>query len=221
MAAPWPLYSSPGPPTPGPVPPQPVGPPQPSASSSRGKNRQEGWRSFRSPTPLEVELKSHTPSWRRSHGKPHPFFGELDSFPTFFWEKKGPGETHTQGGAWLRRRCGWERHACLEGINELPILASSGKGLGVPASRGAPWPGLSRVPTDDFVLLLCAAQQWRVFEAERSEPWLQAAGDNSDRLDRERDRYNPTRNFIYCKWVPPAQHPDPGWGRGNGIPWGR
>ncbi|XP_038004523.1 piezo-type mechanosensitive ion channel component 1 isoform X2 [Motacilla alba alba] len=52
---------------------------------------------------------------------------------------------------------------------------------------------------NDFLLLLCAAQQWRVFEAERSEPWLQAAGDNSDRLDREQDHHNPTPNFIYCK----------------------
>ncbi|NXH86839.1 PIEZ1 protein, partial [Edolisoma coerulescens] len=52
---------------------------------------------------------------------------------------------------------------------------------------------------NDFLLLLCAAQQWRVFEAEHSEPWLQAAGDNLDRLDRERDHCNPTRNFIYCK----------------------
>ncbi|XP_071296935.1 piezo-type mechanosensitive ion channel component 1 isoform X2 [Agelaius tricolor] len=52
---------------------------------------------------------------------------------------------------------------------------------------------------NDFLLLLCAAQQWRVFEAERSEPWLWAAGDNSDRLDREQDHHNPTPNFIYCK----------------------
>ncbi|XP_056356457.1 piezo-type mechanosensitive ion channel component 1 isoform X1 [Oenanthe melanoleuca] len=52
---------------------------------------------------------------------------------------------------------------------------------------------------NDFMLLLCAAQQWRVFEAERSEPWLRAAGDNSDRLDREQDHHNPTPNFIYCK----------------------
>ncbi|KAL2300110.1 LOW QUALITY PROTEIN: hypothetical protein Nmel_012070 [Mimus melanotis] len=52
---------------------------------------------------------------------------------------------------------------------------------------------------NDFMLLLCAAQQWRVFEAEHSEPWLSAAGDNSDRLDREQDHYNPTPNFIYCK----------------------
>ncbi|XP_064242471.1 piezo-type mechanosensitive ion channel component 1 [Passer domesticus] len=52
---------------------------------------------------------------------------------------------------------------------------------------------------NDFLLLLCAAQQWRVFEAERSEPWLQAAGDNSDRLDLEQEHHNPTPNFIYCK----------------------
>ncbi|XP_053843044.1 piezo-type mechanosensitive ion channel component 1 isoform X1 [Vidua macroura] len=52
---------------------------------------------------------------------------------------------------------------------------------------------------NDFMLLLCAAQQWRVFEAERSEPWLRAAGDNSDRLDREQEHHNPTPNFIYCK----------------------
>ncbi|NXJ86464.1 PIEZ1 protein, partial [Trogon melanurus] len=52
---------------------------------------------------------------------------------------------------------------------------------------------------NDFVLLLCAAQQWRVFEAERSEEWLQAAGENTDRLDRERDPHNPTPNFIHCR----------------------
>ncbi|KAM9374073.1 piezo-type mechanosensitive ion channel component 1 [Phaethornis superciliosus] len=52
---------------------------------------------------------------------------------------------------------------------------------------------------NDFVLLLCVAQQWRVFEAERSPEWLQAAGDNSDRLDLERDPHNPTPNFIHCR----------------------
>ncbi|XP_064016182.1 piezo-type mechanosensitive ion channel component 1 isoform X2 [Pogoniulus pusillus] len=52
---------------------------------------------------------------------------------------------------------------------------------------------------NDFVLLLCAAQQWRVFEAERSEEWLRAAGDNSDRLDLARDPHNPTPNFIHCR----------------------
>ncbi|NXR09505.1 PIEZ1 protein, partial [Semnornis frantzii] len=52
---------------------------------------------------------------------------------------------------------------------------------------------------NDFVLLLCVAQQWRVFEAECSEEWLRAAGDNSDRLDLARDPHNPTPNFIHCR----------------------
>ncbi|XP_075571208.1 piezo-type mechanosensitive ion channel component 1 [Pelecanus crispus] len=52
---------------------------------------------------------------------------------------------------------------------------------------------------NDFVLLLCAAQQWRVFEAERSEEWLRAAGENADRLDLARDTRNPTPNFIHCR----------------------
>lgn len=61
---------------------------------------------------------------------------------------------------------------------------------------------LSHVPADDFVLLLCASQQWRVFEAERCEEWLRAAGKNTDRLDLERDPHNPTPNFIHCRWAP-------------------
>ncbi|NWS61966.1 PIEZ1 protein, partial [Chunga burmeisteri] len=52
---------------------------------------------------------------------------------------------------------------------------------------------------NDFVLLLCAAQQWRVFENERTEEWLRAAGENSDRLDLARDPHNPTPNFIHCR----------------------
>ncbi|KAK2530159.1 Piezo1 [Columba guinea] len=52
---------------------------------------------------------------------------------------------------------------------------------------------------NDFVLLLCASQQWRVFEAERCEEWLRAAGKNTDRLDLERDPHNPTPNFIHCR----------------------
>ncbi|NXW58073.1 PIEZ1 protein, partial [Eurystomus gularis] len=52
---------------------------------------------------------------------------------------------------------------------------------------------------NDFVLLLCAAQQWRVFEAERTEEWLRAAGDNADQLDQARDPRNPTPNFIHCR----------------------
>ncbi|XP_074895941.1 piezo-type mechanosensitive ion channel component 1 isoform X2 [Buteo buteo] len=52
---------------------------------------------------------------------------------------------------------------------------------------------------NDFALLLCAAQQWRVFEAERTEEWLRAAGENTDRLDLARDPHNPTPNFIHCR----------------------
>uniref|UniRef100_A0A8C0UDY1 Piezo TM25-28 domain-containing protein n=1 Tax=Cyanistes caeruleus TaxID=156563 RepID=A0A8C0UDY1_CYACU len=77
----------------------------------------------------------------------------------------------------------------------IPLNSALIKWLYLPDFFQAP----NRVPSDDFMLLLCAAQQWRVFKAERSEPWLQAAGDNSDRLDREQDYYNPTPNFIYCK----------------------
>ncbi|XP_009475763.1 PREDICTED: piezo-type mechanosensitive ion channel component 1 [Nipponia nippon] len=52
---------------------------------------------------------------------------------------------------------------------------------------------------NDFVLLLCAAQQWRGGEAERTEEWLRAAGENTDRLDLVRDPRNPTPNFIHCR----------------------
>ncbi|NWS72325.1 PIEZ1 protein, partial [Crotophaga sulcirostris] len=52
---------------------------------------------------------------------------------------------------------------------------------------------------NDFVLLLCAAQQWRVFEAERTEEWLRAAGENTDQLELTRDPHNPTPNFIHCR----------------------
>ncbi|KAM6057851.1 piezo-type mechanosensitive ion channel component 1 isoform 2-T2 [Chlamydotis macqueenii] len=52
---------------------------------------------------------------------------------------------------------------------------------------------------NDFVLLLCAAQQWRVFEAEHTEEWLQAAGENADQLDLALDPHNPMPNFIHCR----------------------
>ncbi|NWX93061.1 PIEZ1 protein, partial [Nothoprocta pentlandii] len=53
---------------------------------------------------------------------------------------------------------------------------------------------------NDFVLLLCAAQQWRVFAAERSEEWRRAGGDNADRLDAPpREPRNPTPDFIHCR----------------------
>uniref|UniRef100_A0A7M4EL53 Piezo type mechanosensitive ion channel component 1 (Er blood group) n=1 Tax=Crocodylus porosus TaxID=8502 RepID=A0A7M4EL53_CROPO len=51
----------------------------------------------------------------------------------------------------------------------------------------------------DFLLLLCASQQWRVFEAERTEEWRRAAGENTDHLDPARDGHNPVPNFINCR----------------------
>uniref|UniRef100_A0A8B9N1I7 Piezo-type mechanosensitive ion channel component n=1 Tax=Accipiter nisus TaxID=211598 RepID=A0A8B9N1I7_9AVES len=35
--------------------------------------------------------------------------------------------------------------------------------------------------------------------AERTEEWLRAAGENTDRLDLARDPHNPTPNFIHCR----------------------
>ncbi|XP_041339408.1 piezo-type mechanosensitive ion channel component 1 isoform X4 [Pyrgilauda ruficollis] len=80
--------------------------------------------------------------------------------------------------------------------NTIPLNSALVKWLYLPDFFEAP---KSTNLINDFLLLLCVAQQWRVFEAERSEPWLQAAGDNSDRLDREQEHHNPTPNFIYCK----------------------
>uniref|UniRef100_A0A8C8BN11 Piezo type mechanosensitive ion channel component 1 n=1 Tax=Otus sunia TaxID=257818 RepID=A0A8C8BN11_9STRI len=84
-------------------------------------------------------------------------------------------------------------------------LGSAGMGLGCPPSRegygdglgcplnqqGAGWEGTEM----DWGVL----QQWRVFEAERTEEWRRAAGDNSDRLDLAQDPRNPTPNFIHCR----------------------
>ncbi|EMP36264.1 Protein PIEZO1 [Chelonia mydas] len=51
----------------------------------------------------------------------------------------------------------------------------------------------------DFLLLLCASQQWQVFAAERTEEWLMAAGENTDLLELARGRPNPVPNFINCR----------------------
>ncbi|XP_074769024.1 piezo-type mechanosensitive ion channel component 1 [Athene noctua] len=78
----------------------------------------------------------------------------------------------------------------------LPINSALVKWLYLPDFFVAP---KSTNLINDFMLLLCAAQQWRVFEAERTEEWLRAAGDNTDRLDLARDPRNPTPNFIHCR----------------------
>ncbi|XP_075795990.1 piezo-type mechanosensitive ion channel component 1 isoform X2 [Pelodiscus sinensis] len=51
----------------------------------------------------------------------------------------------------------------------------------------------------DFLLLLCASQQWQVFAAERTEEWLRAAGANTDQLELLQGRPNPVPNFINCR----------------------
>lgn len=81
-------------------------------------------------------------------------------------------------------------------------------------------PGLSvavasRVPTGDFLLLLCASQQWQVFSAERTEEWQHMAGVNTDHLEPPRGEPNPVPNFIHCRWVLGCRQlaePGPGWG---------
>ncbi|XP_074865263.1 piezo-type mechanosensitive ion channel component 1 isoform X1 [Carettochelys insculpta] len=52
---------------------------------------------------------------------------------------------------------------------------------------------------NDFLLLLCASQQWQVFAAERTEEWLRAAGENTDQLELTQGRPNPVPNFINCR----------------------
>ncbi|XP_017714763.1 PREDICTED: piezo-type mechanosensitive ion channel component 1 [Rhinopithecus bieti] len=51
----------------------------------------------------------------------------------------------------------------------------------------------------DFLLLLCASQQWQVFSAERTEEWQCMAGVNTDRLEPLRGEPNPVPNFIHCR----------------------
>uniref|UniRef100_A0A8C6REC7 Piezo-type mechanosensitive ion channel component 1 n=1 Tax=Nannospalax galili TaxID=1026970 RepID=A0A8C6REC7_NANGA len=51
----------------------------------------------------------------------------------------------------------------------------------------------------DFLLLLCASQQWQVFSAERTEEWQRMAGINTDHLESLRGEPNPVPNFIHCR----------------------
>ena len=54
--------------------------------------------------------------------------------------------------------------------------------------------------TADFVLLMCASQQWKVFKNERTEDWMVLAGENTDCPDpMENQLFNPTPNFINCR----------------------
>ncbi|XP_019721304.1 piezo-type mechanosensitive ion channel component 1 isoform X2 [Hippocampus comes] len=52
----------------------------------------------------------------------------------------------------------------------------------------------------DFVLLICASQQWKVFKCEQCEEWVVLAGDNTDNPDPMEGRlFNPAPNFINCR----------------------
>ncbi|KAL4613578.1 piezo-type mechanosensitive ion channel component 1 isoform X1 [Arapaima gigas] len=51
----------------------------------------------------------------------------------------------------------------------------------------------------DFLLLICASQQWKVFQDEKKEEWMVLGGDNTDRYDPMEGRpVNPVPNFINC-----------------------
>ncbi|XP_076599165.1 piezo-type mechanosensitive ion channel component 1 isoform X1 [Chaetodon auriga] len=52
----------------------------------------------------------------------------------------------------------------------------------------------------DFVLLMCASQQWKVFECEHREEWMVLAGENTDDPEPMESRlFNPAPNFIECR----------------------
>ncbi|KAK7169702.1 hypothetical protein R3I94_000061 [Phoxinus phoxinus] len=58
----------------------------------------------------------------------------------------------------------------------------------------------SRNLISDFVLLMCASQQWTVFENERKEEWMVMGGENKDNPDpMEEMPFNPAPNFINCR----------------------
>lgn len=57
------------------------------------------------------------------------------------------------------------------------------------------------VSTADFVLLMCASQQWKVFECEHTREWMVLAGENIDDPEHVDGRLcNPAANFINCRY---------------------
>lgn len=57
------------------------------------------------------------------------------------------------------------------------------------------------LPAGDFLLLLCASQQWQVFVDEQTEEWVRVAGDNREQLEPLGNVPNPVPNFINCRCV--------------------
>lgn len=51
----------------------------------------------------------------------------------------------------------------------------------------------------DFLLLLCASQQWKVFVVEKNEEWVRLAGDNAEQLTPLEENPNPVPNFVNCR----------------------
>uniref|UniRef100_A0A670IWS8 Piezo type mechanosensitive ion channel component 1 (Er blood group) n=1 Tax=Podarcis muralis TaxID=64176 RepID=A0A670IWS8_PODMU len=51
----------------------------------------------------------------------------------------------------------------------------------------------------DFLLLLCASRQWKVFVDEQTEEWVQLAGDNKEQLESLQEKPNPVPNFVNCR----------------------
>ncbi|KAI4888138.1 hypothetical protein NFI96_028501, partial [Prochilodus magdalenae] len=52
----------------------------------------------------------------------------------------------------------------------------------------------------DFLLLMCASQQWKVFENEKKEEWMVMGGENNDNPDpMEGLPFNPAPSFINCR----------------------
>ncbi|XP_031425137.1 piezo-type mechanosensitive ion channel component 1 isoform X2 [Clupea harengus] len=52
----------------------------------------------------------------------------------------------------------------------------------------------------DFLLLMCASQQWHVFENEKKEEWMVLGGENKDNPNpMDGVPFNPAPNFINCR----------------------
>uniref|UniRef100_H9GC02 Piezo type mechanosensitive ion channel component 1 (Er blood group) n=1 Tax=Anolis carolinensis TaxID=28377 RepID=H9GC02_ANOCA len=51
----------------------------------------------------------------------------------------------------------------------------------------------------DFLLLLGASQQWKVFVNEQTDEWKRLAGDNREHLEGLRGEPNPVPNFVNCR----------------------
>uniref|UniRef100_A0A3B3S5A2 Piezo type mechanosensitive ion channel component 1 (Er blood group) n=1 Tax=Paramormyrops kingsleyae TaxID=1676925 RepID=A0A3B3S5A2_9TELE len=52
----------------------------------------------------------------------------------------------------------------------------------------------------DFLLLICASQQWKIFLDEKKEEWMVFGGENTDKSNPMEDRpVNPVPNYINCR----------------------